>query len=555
MPPYCRTGLPVLALLLASCATGARRPPLAPEPAAECIVAAEGAKDSSAPTTSAITIAVTTPLDTANAPWPRNAGERLLFAQLYEPLVRLDCTGALIPALAQSWRRESRASESTDDSAKTGGAATTRESTASRDDSPAPRVVRLTFTLRHGARFTNGDQVRASDVISSWRASAEAHAREPVGSLISAIASGARATDDSTLVVELPDSLADLRALASPYLAVSRPAPSGSGWPYGTTSYYVDSALERYGPAPGERLPVMAIVGLRALGKVTPKSAATGGSSTSGKAPPLLFQVVPDADRRDILDWGADILITSSPAAVQYARTQIDRASIPLPWTRIYVLLLPAHDASGDAARCADSALRPLRDALAMAVHIEARGAEGPCWWRSGSSGARRDPHLHTRPRQILYSMEDATARELAERIVALASPGREEPATTALRHAAPELFEGGDWNAAGMDSIHFAARLKRGTDGAYILALPSDPEWPAAARAALRAAAPWLAPFGGTGAILPLVDARETLLIRRERGIPRMTILHDATVIFDAAASANSGNAGDTSASGRSTP
>jgi hypothetical protein len=32
-------------------------------------------------------------------------------------------------------------------------------------------------------------------------------------------------------------------------------------------------------------------------------------------------------------------------------------------------------------------------------------------------------------------------------------------------------------------------------------------------------------------------VDTRETLLIRRERGIPRMTILHDGAVVLGAPA------------------
>ena len=76
-------------------------------------------------------------------------------------------------------------------------------------------------------------------------------------------------------------------------------------------------------------------------------------------------------------------------------------------------------------------------------------------------------------------------------------------------------------------------------------IAVPSDPAWPAAARALLLAAAPWLAPLARTSAVLPLVDTRETLLIRRERGIPRMTIQHDGTIIFHAGASALVGSAG----------
>jgi hypothetical protein len=522
------TGLPALTFLLAACAGGARRPPLAPEPAAECVVAGEVGGDSSAPSTAAATIAVTTLLDTAHAPWPRNAGERLLFAQIYEPLVRLDCTGAVVPALARSWK------------------SATAES-ASADGTPASGVARLTFILRHDARFTNGDGVRAADVIAGWRASADAHAREPVAPLVSAIATGARATDDSTLVVELPDSLADVRAFASPQLAVSRPAGSHSRWPYGTTSYYVDSALEHYGPGPPESLPVIAIIGLHRRTDVTRRGAPAPGDTI-----PLLFDVQPEVDSRDILDWGADLLITSSPTAIKYARTQGSHTEIALPWARRYVLVLPARDddGAGAGAGCAGDDLRPLRDALAVAVHVEARGAGDPCWWaaRDSTGAARSLPRLSSR--RILYPIQDTTARELAERVVALAAPGRNEPAAVALHRAAPELFEQSGWSASGADSVRFTESLSRARDGGYILALPSDPAWPAAARASLLAAAPWLAPRARTRSILPLVDTRETLLIRLVRGIPPMSIQHDGTVIFDPQASALLRNA-----SSRSTP
>jgi hypothetical protein len=440
-------------------------------------------------------------MDGAHAPWPRNSGERLLFAQLYEPLVRLDCTGAVVPGLARSW---------------------------SRDSTSVAGVARWSFVLRGDARFQSGERVRAADVVSSWRASADAHAREPAGSLISAVASGARAVDDSTVVVSLPDSLVDLRAFASPRLAIARPTAAGSSWPDGTMSYHVDPALERYVPDRSETHPVMATVGLR----------------TRDTATALLFQVEPDADRRDILDAGTDVLITGSPSAIQYARTQASRATIPLPWTRSYVLVLPTRGGGDASAGCIDADLRTLRDALALAVHADARGANGPCWWKSEGSGEAARSHPRAGSREILYPIEDATARELAERIVALAAPDREEPAAAALHRAAQGLFEAGGWNAAGMDSVHFAERLRRGSEGAYILALPREPAWPAAARASLLSAAPWLAPLGGTNALLPLVDTRETLLMRRGRGIPRMTILHDGTVIFGAAASAPGENA-----------
>ncbi|HEY9426602.1 MAG TPA: ABC transporter substrate-binding protein, partial [Gemmatimonadaceae bacterium] len=346
-----------------------------------------GAAPHAVATDAAITIALTTLVEGAHAPWPRNSGERLLFAQLYEPLVRLDCTGAVVPGVARSWSR---------DSTSTAG------------------VARWSFVLRGDALFGSGERVRAADVVSSWRASADAHALAPASSPVSAVASGARAVDDSTLVVSLPDSLVDLRAFASPQLAIARPSAagsgSGSGWPDGTTSYYVDPTLERHAPDRPETHQATATVGLRARYIATP----------------LLFQVEPDADGRDILDAGTDVLITASPSAVQYARTQASRATIPLPWTRSYVLVLPTREDDSASAGCIDADLRPLRDALALAVHADARGANGPCWWESEGSGGAGRSRPRVGSREILYPTEDATARELAERIVALAAPGRE---------------------------------------------------------------------------------------------------------------------------------
>src|SRR6266487_2259176 len=43
-------------------------------------------------------------IDPANAPHPSNESERLLFRQLYETLVRVDCNGRVGPGLASSWR-------------------------------------------------------------------------------------------------------------------------------------------------------------------------------------------------------------------------------------------------------------------------------------------------------------------------------------------------------------------------------------------------------------------------------------------------------------------
>ena len=51
-------------------------------------------------------IALLEPVDAGHAPTPANDAERLVFRQLYEPLVRVDCAGVVRPGLASRWRSE-----------------------------------------------------------------------------------------------------------------------------------------------------------------------------------------------------------------------------------------------------------------------------------------------------------------------------------------------------------------------------------------------------------------------------------------------------------------
>gem|GEM_PF-699004 len=536
-----------------ACASSGARVPGRAEPAAECVVAVLGPADTArapaagvarhaaaaAPSAPAlvrdtITVALTTPVSASHAPWPRSDGERFLFAQLYESLLREDCSGRILPGLARSWNRV---------------------------DSPAPGLTRWRFILRPDARFSGGYRVTAADVIASWNASALAHEGEPASVLVATIARGAEAADDSTLLVSTPDSLASLRTFASSFLRVARPE-SAEGWPDGTTSYDLTDP--------------------RAAAEVGAGTEREIGMQSRGGEVALRVRVAPGADARDILDAGTTLLVTSSTSAIQYARAEGSRASIPLPWTRSYVLAL-SERYSGTPAPCVDDDVRALRDSLAAAVHAEARGAggaggaEGAYWWLlpTDSAGSTepspsrcpdgagvvpgtapptgtpdRAPSRDARDRaaasrtRIVYPLYDATARDLAERIVALAAPGREEPAAAAIRRVAPELSQPRRWRAVGLDSLAFASSLTQGADPAYILALPRRAELPPAARGALTRAAPWLTPPGRASALLPLVDTRETLLIRRERGIPRMTIMHDGTIVLGAPSTAASGRA-----------
>ena len=450
------------------------------------------------------------PVDPAHAPWPRNEGERLVFAQLYEPLLRVDCTGAIVAGLARSWLA---------------------------DSSTPARTTTWTLVLRDGARFTDGERVTPASVIASWRSSAAAHAGEPSGALIASVAAGARPRDDSTLVVTLPDSLASPTILASAALAVARRSDD-LAWPDGTTSYHVDSATG------GERA-------------ATPR-AITLRSSTA--APSLLFQPAARRDERDILDAGVDLLRTASPAAVQYAATQSDRASTVLPWSRTYVLALPTRAAVAVTdSNCVEANARAFRAALARAVHGAARGAEQPFWWTSSgaphsgmepatlpcpaiqsessqtaSSAVGAGDRDDVAPRRLVYLRDDATARELAERIVALAAPGRGDPAQGGLPIVAPEMLGAGGWRAVGLDSLQFAQALAAGDEPAYVLALVRRPTSIAFATTALLAAAPWFAPLAAPAArIVPLVDTRETLIARRSSALPTMTVDWDGTLIL----------------------
>ena len=145
-------------------------------------------------------IALTQPVDPAHAPAPapapENDAERLVFRQLYETLIRVDCLGRVLPGLAESWTR--------DDTGR-----------------------RWTFTLRRDARFWDGAPVSARDVVAAWV------------SRDSALARAASVASDRTLTVTLIAS-ADSTPLrfADPALAVAKAAPD-RGWPIGTGPFWV----------------------------------------------------------------------------------------------------------------------------------------------------------------------------------------------------------------------------------------------------------------------------------------------------------------------------
>lgn len=171
---------------------------------------------------------------------------------------------------------------------------------------------------------------------------------------------------------------------------------------------------------------------------------------------------------RDALDAGIDVLITNDPAAVAYAARRPDYVSMPLPWDRLYVLVLPALLVDQTQIRAFQTELD------ARTVRAEARP------YVERVDDACDDIRLHTgpgnRPR-VVYSEADSVARALAERAVAVFDRS------------------GARLRAVGLPSNGFVAAVDSGKDVAYILALT---------------------PSACSGAI-PLIETRPRAIVRRD--------------------------------------
>ncbi|HET7598962.1 MAG TPA: ABC transporter substrate-binding protein [Gemmatimonadales bacterium] len=351
------------------------------------------------PLADTVRVALLDSVSPAHAPAPTNRSERLVFAQLYEPLLRRDCTGALRPALAAEWSAE---------------------------DSGRTWVLRL----REGARWTDdGVPVTAADVVASLRGR---------GIVASALGDRGVAVTPSASLPRGPALLADLA------LAIARP---GRGeWPSGTGPYRLDSTA----------------------------------TTAAGPGPPLRWLPRPGGDARDLLDGGADLVVTDDPVALAYARERSALLTIPLPWDRAYALV------SSDRGRVA-AFTAAERDALAHdAVRVEARAAS-ECTTSApapAAEGAVASPAAAAAPSRIVYPRGDRVARDLAARLVA---SGRAGPAGTAVA----------------LDSVDIAAALRAGRDAAVL---------PISSRDLAECRAP-----GPPGAVVvPLIQVRPAAVLRR---------------------------------------
>jgi len=284
--------------------------------------------------------------------------------------------------------------------------------------------------------------------------------------------------------------------------------------------------------------------------------------------PMIKVVAAPAADERDLLDQGADLLITEDAAVVDYAATRPDLTAMALPWHRTYVLLSPGRVrqlaiASSQAGTPPVAPSSPFLAGLARdAVTAEARGAQSPFWWDDAatcdirvppgdgraSTAAGLAPRMPPRTRRIVYPEGDRAARELAERLVALASSGTGSrdgaEALALLGHA----VDRSRWVAAALPAASLAASLRAADETAYVLPLTAKVLDPCGATQALLDSTPWLAagrvPMPGVAtdsasvsagelqlihALVPLVDTRRRAIVRG--GMPELGVDWDGTV------------------------
>ena len=397
-------------------AAGSSQAPVSP-PAATTL-RPESASDDCALITAAgepiATVALGDGVDPSNAPRPTNGGERFLFRQVYETLVRIDCNGHVVPGLATSWRLDA--------------------------DGRTWLV-----TLRDDARFSDGTPLTANGVRASWSRNAVGDELRPeINRLIQSVA----AVDDRSLAIALRHPQMDApAALAHSDLAIAKPAPDTT-WPLGTRSAHI----VRDNDSPRPRVSVITI--------------------SRDNLPAIRFLIAP-GDPRDLLDGGVDVLLTRDPAALDYAATLPQFQSVPLAWQRTYVLLMPGRSRS--APSLTEEARQLL---ASDAIRGEARGARGPFWWQTGSDcnvafAAARESSAYV-PR-IVYDANDNAARDLAERFVGLVRASA--PAATVFLDALlPDRPRRGYQRATGLTGDVLAQARRRGTDAGYVISLDRDP-------------------------------------------------------------------------------
>jgi hypothetical protein len=247
---------------------------------------------------------------------------------------------------------------------------------------------------------------------------------------------------------------------------------------------------------------------LYAVGVESPSADSMPGDCerrAAAVAPVLITETpAPETDLRDVLDRGLpatraprpDVVVTRDPNVLAYAASSAEYFTVALPYDRTYVL------AAIDSAPAAPS--QADREALARdAVMADTRGATQPFAWLSPTCTALASPPAAPPRSVVAYASGDAIARQLAERIVALAG-ARARPAWLPASIAS----SGAALRVAAIAADSIANAIATGRAIAAVVALPRDPR--------TRCGTPSV-PLAWQG--VPLVDSRAHAIVRRGSG------------------------------------
>jgi len=406
-----------------------------------------------------LTIGCNEPLQPRHAPVAANESERLLFRQIYETLVRVDCRGRLRPGLARSWEGHD------------GG-----------------RVWE--FRLRKNARFSDGSHLTAADVRAAWAGvlAVKSGPRRPPWSWVRP--DSVRTAGDDRLWVALSLPLGEEPLLfAHPELAVTRPGSEGEP-PLGSGSYAwapehapgrLCAVPNRFHPEPG--LSVLCVLGR------------------------------PGTDPRDLLSGGVDLVVVDDRDVLEYAENLPGVTVAPLPWSRLYLLLSSRFRCPADPPPDMERMLSLLRDELAgKVVGIDSRPVrsfafdpdrEAPCFpsdhkLGSGKGGSAGDP-------RILYWEGDEDAGRIASRLVALEAGEQDGRDVTV-----PCLGAGGMPVAVPETWSGLLTSIAPAADWAYVISVRRAYPDPCLDLAGLRSWVPWA---GDPANVLPLLVSRSHLV------------------------------------------
>jgi hypothetical protein len=221
------------------------------------------------------------------------------------------------------------------------------------------------------------------------------------------------------------------------------------------------------------------------------------------------------------------LFLSADPTLAEYA-TGRGMAVHALPFCRTYVLLAPSRVKSIAAGKVPAALPYEAGRDLALAVRgARTRASETPPWWRDELDGCgplaptpesmTRDASAHDSIPVVYYDATDATARDLAERIVALATMDtlESEPARD-LARCIPALRNGNAPVARGLAAHVLPDRMASGAGFGFVVGVPNPvPDSCGSARELLRRA-PWLASGGARLAdvVLPLVDASSYVIL-----------------------------------------